>query len=201
MTKPLRDPVTRRAALIATAVTLPILVVALVLLSTDPNSGKPTSTPKALPPVSVAAPPANAAADTPCTTLLSNLPLSIVTSEGTLQPRVAHSTWTYVVAWGDPAIVLRCGVPRPAALVPNSAALLVPVNGVSFLPVNGKKDNVFTAVDRAVYVEVSVPVGYAQPPLGPIADAIAKSMKQVCLPQSLPGEPEVDPAKLCARRP
>jgi len=175
-------------------------VIALVLLSTDPG-GNSTKTPKVLPAVSVSAPLANPAADTPCTALLSNLPLSIATSEGTLEPRVAHSTWTYVVAWGDPAIVLRCGVPRPKALVPNSSALLIPVNGVVFLPVNGKKVNVFTAVDRAAYIEVSVPTSYAQPPLGPIADAISKSMKQVCLPQAAPGQPEPDPAKLCARRP
>jgi hypothetical protein len=175
-------------------------VIALVLLSTDPSSKSTSNSPKALPPISVAAPPANSAADAPCTALLGDLPTAIQTSNGTLYGRVAQSSWTYVAAWGDPAIVLRCGVPRPAALIPDSSALLIPVNGVSFLPVNGKKDNVFTAVDRAAYIEVSVPVSYPQPPLGPIADGIAKALPAVCLPQAAPGQPAVDPAKLCAER-
>lgn len=137
----------------------------------------------------------------PCTALLGDLPTAIPTSDGTLSGRPAQSSWTYVAAWGDPAIVLRCGVRRPAALTPNSTALLIPVNGVTFLPVNGKKYNVFTVVDRAAYIEISVPVSYPQPPLGPIADGIAKALPAVCLPQAAAGQPPVDPAKLCADRP
>ena len=179
-------------------------MVALILLSTDPSTSSPSSSssaPKALPPISVSAPPPNSAADAPCTALLGDLPTAIVTSNGVLSGRPAESTWTYVAAWGDPAIVLRCGVPRPAALVPNSSALLIPVDGVTFLPVNGKKDNVFTVVDRAAYIEVTVPTSYPQPPLGPIADGIAKALPAVCLPQAGTGQPPVDPAKLCADRP
>lgn len=176
------------------------MVIALVLLSSTPKSNTGT-TARALPAVSVPAPPPNPAADTPCTALLADLPTSIPASNGALAGRPAESTWTYVAAWGDPAIVLRCGVPRPAQLVPNSSALLVPVNGVSFLPVNGKKDNVFTAVDRAAYIEITVPTSYLQPPLGPLADGISKALKAVCLPQAAPGQPAVDQSKLCSRRP
>jgi len=175
-------------------------VIGLVLLGTDPKSSKPNTT-KALPAVSVPAPPPNAAADAPCTKLLGSLPTAIPTSNGPISGRPAQSTWTYVAAWGDPAIVLRCGVPRPAALVPNSSAPLFPVDGVTFLPVNTKTVNVFTVVDRAVYIEISVPVSYPQPPLGPLADGIAKALPAVCLPQAAQGQPAVDPAKLCARRP
>jgi hypothetical protein len=191
----------RRAALIATAATLPILVIALVLLSSDPKSKPSNPTTKPLSAVSVPAPPPNSSADAPCTTLLGDLPTSIPTSNGTLAQRPAESTWTYVAAWGDPAIVLRCGVPRPKELVPNSSVLLVPVNGVAFLPVNTKKVNVFTTVDRAAYIEITVPTSYPQPPLGPLADAITKALQAVCLPQAGPGQPAVDPTKLCSRRP
>ena len=175
-------------------------MIALVLLGTDPKSSSSDKTPKPLSAVSVPAPPANPAADAPCTKLLGDLPTAIPTSNGAIAGRPAQSTWTYVAAWGDPAIVLRCGVPRPAALTPNSSALLVPVNGVSFLPVNTKTVNIFTVVDRAAYIEVSVPVSYPQPPLGPLADGIKKALPAVCLPQAAPGQPAVDPAKLCARR-
>jgi hypothetical protein len=78
---------------------------------------------------------------------------------------------------------------------------LVPVNGVAFLPVNTKKINVFTTVDRAAYIEITVPTSYPQPPLGPLADAITKALPAVCLPQAGPGQPAVDPTKLCSRRP
>lgn len=180
---------------------MPIVVIALVLLGSDAKPSNSGKTPKALPAVSVPAPPPNPSADAPCTKLLGSLPTAIPTSNGPISGRPAQSDWTYVAAWGDPAIVLRCGVPRPAALTANSSALLVPVNGVAFLPVNTKKANIFTAVDRAAYIEISVPVSYPQPPLGPLADGIAKALPAVCLPQAAPGQPPVDPAKLCSRRP
>ena len=198
------DPAVRRAALIATAVTLPIFLVVALLLghASDIKSKSPTPTGAnvALPAISVPAPPANAAADAPCTALLGNLPTQIATSAGTLPGRPADSTSAYVVAWGDPAIVLRCGVPRPTALTVSSGALLLLVNGVNFLPVRSGKVTVFTSVDRAEYVEVSVPTSYTQPPLGPIADAIGKAMKQVC---TVPGENGVQnppDASLCTHR-
>ena len=180
---------------------MPILVVALVLLSSTPDgSSSSTNSGVALTPISVAPPPANPAADAPCTSLLGDLPTAIPTSSGTLSGRPAQSSWTYVAAWGDPAIVLRCGVPRPTELTPQSSAFLVVTDGVTFLPVKKGADTVFTAVDRAAYIEITVPASYAQPPLGPIADGIAKALPAVCLPQASPGQQPVDPAKLCAER-
>jgi hypothetical protein len=183
------DPAVRRAALIATAVTLPIFLIVALLLGHAADVGSKSSgntgTNAALPAISVSPPPSNPAADAPCTALLGDLPTQISTSAGTLPGRPADSTSPYVVAWGNPAIVLRCGVPRPKALTVSSGALLILVDGVNFLPVRSGKVTVFTTVDRAAYVEVSVPTSYAQPPLGPIADGIAKAMKQVC---TVPGE-------------
>jgi hypothetical protein len=195
------DPATRRAAFIATAVTLPIFLVVALLLGNAKDSGKkgkPAS--GALPAISVPAPPPNPAADAPCTALLGTLPTAISTSNGALAARPADSTSPYVVAWGDPAIVLRCGVVRPRQLTVNSAELLILINGVNFLPVRTGKVTVFTAVDRAAYVEISVPTSYTQPPLGQIADGIGQAMKQVC---TVPGENGVtDPsaASLCTHR-
>jgi hypothetical protein len=41
---------------------------------------------------------------------------------------------------------------------------------------------------------------YRQPPLGPLADAIAKALPAVCVPQAAPGQPPVDPNTLCTHR-
>jgi Protein of unknown function (DUF3515) len=92
-------------------------------------------------------------------------------------------------AWGDPAIVLRCGVPRPAALRRTSFCFVV--NRVGWLatqdgealpmtrPVPGTVD--FTTIGRSVYVELSVPGTY-QPQgdvLPEVARAISSSTRDV----------------------
>ncbi|MDP9093308.1 MAG: DUF3515 domain-containing protein [Actinomycetota bacterium] len=147
----------------------------------------------ALSPITVAAPPPNAAADQPCTTVLGALPITLSGLSG----RPARSTWTYVAAWGDPAVVLRCGIPRPSALTPGSSAQTVGIDGVYWLPAALKNVTVWTAVDRAVYIEVSVPKSYAQPPLAPVSDAIARALPAVCVVD--PNEADV--SKLCTHRP
>jgi hypothetical protein len=81
-----------------------------------------------------------------------------------------------VTAWGSPAIVVRCGMPRPSALKPTSQ--LADINGISWLPVPPNRPVTFTAVGRLAYVEVTVPGAY-QPPgdvlielAGPIKAAV-----------------------------
>jgi Protein of unknown function (DUF3515) len=66
-----------------------------------------------------------------------------------------------VTAWGSPAIALRCGVPRPAALRPTSE--LAVLDGVSWLAQPPDRPVTFTAVGRRAYVEVTVPPKYAPP--------------------------------------
>jgi uncharacterized protein DUF3515 len=57
--------------------------------------------------------------------------------------------------------VLRCGVPRPAALHPTSE--LAVIDGISWLPVPPDRPVTFTAVGRRAYVEVTVPPKYTPP--------------------------------------
>ncbi len=78
-----------------------------------------------------------------------------------------------VTAWGSPAIVVRCGMPRPAALKPTSE--LVVVNGVSWLGVPVDRPVTFTAVGRQAYVEVTVPPAYEPP--GDVLIELAASIK------------------------
>ena len=69
-------------------------------------------------------------------------------------------------AWGDPAIVLRCGVHPPRSLKPTSRCDVI--NGVGWFsrrdPDNGW---IFTTIGRASTVELRVPADYT-----PAADAL-----------------------------
>ena len=105
--------------------------------------------------------PSGAAAFT-CASLHSGLPDHVDGQGVTASTPV--SSWTS--AWGDPAITLRCGVPTPAALKPDSQLLVV--DGVSWLPEQLTAGYRFTTVDREVNVEVVVPSKY-----NPEADALA----------------------------
>jgi hypothetical protein len=158
-----------------------VVILALVIgLATEHSPTSPTSTPTsggALAPISVSAPPSNAAAAKPCTSVLADLPVDL----NGLQSRPALSTSAFVVAWGNPAVVLRCGVPRPAGLVPGSDAFTTGVDGVFFWVEHAKDATVFTVIDRAAYIEVRVPTTYAGGPLAPIADAVAKALPAVCV--------------------
>ena len=73
-------------------------------------------------------------------------------------------------AWGDPPIVLRCGVPRPAALMPTSQ--LVTVDGVDWFAEPLSNGYLFTTYGRAAYVEVAVPSAY-QPPAAVLTELAA----------------------------
>jgi hypothetical protein len=189
--------------LIATVVTVPVVIVIALLLGGTHDSGAPTSaTPsgsaRPLAPVTVAAPPANPAAIGPCTKLLAVLPIAL---DG-LPSRPALSSSTFAVAWGDPAIVLRCGVPRPSGLVPGSSAFTTGVNGVFYWVDRDsvKGATVFTVIDRAVYIEVTVPSTYGGGPLAPISTAVSKALPAVCI---VPGTDATQPAAgiLCTDRP
>jgi Protein of unknown function (DUF3515) len=78
-----------------------------------------------------------------------------------------------ITAWGSPAIVVRCGVPRPTALQPTSE--LVTVNGVNWLGVPVDRPVTFTAVGRLAYVEVTVPGAYQ--PAGDVLIELAGPIK------------------------
>lgn len=96
-----------------------------------------------------------------CASFKSKLPDEVVSQTVTAtDPRSS-----FVSAWGDPAIVVRCGVPTPSALEPTSQ--LVTIDGVDWLPEQLEQGVLFTTVGRELNVEVSVPNAYA-----PEADAL-----------------------------
>ncbi len=84
-----------------------------------------------------------------------------------------------VVAWGDPPIVLRCGVARPAGYDPNGSVAVI--NGVSWWQQIGRNVVRWTAVGRAAYVELAVPTSYAAQGvfLVDLADPVKKALPVV----------------------
>ncbi|HEX2902083.1 MAG TPA: DUF3515 domain-containing protein [Jatrophihabitans sp.] len=162
--------------MIATACAVPITVVLAFLLTAGHGSSKQPKTSGPLPAVSVAAPPSpSAATSAACVKVFAKLPVQL----GTLAPRKTDTDSSFVAAWGDPAIVLRCGVPKPAAINDTSnPPQYQDVNGVIWLPDLQQKQVVYTTIDRSVYVEVTVPAN-ADQPLPLLAPAI-DALPQVC---------------------
>ena len=91
-------------------------------------------------------------------------------------------------AWGEPPIVVRCGVPRPSALTPTS--VLLEVGGIGWLPEPLSAGTVFTAVEFASadldgagaalpFVEVAIPEAYLSPGgiIADISGAVASSLR------------------------
>jgi hypothetical protein len=190
------DPAVRRAALIATVVTVPLVLVIALLLGGGSGSGGPTPAPSTtvLPAVSATAPADSSSATvSTCAKVISALPLRLAGLD--LRRTVSNPPSSSIVAWGDPPIVLRCGVARPAALNPSLSEQLFAVDAVLFLPQRTSQQTVWTAVDRSVYVDVAVPTSYRQPPLGPIATALAKVLPPVCVQ-----DPTKPRAQQCTRR-
>jgi hypothetical protein len=150
-------------------------------------------------PITVPAPPHASQEAGPCGRLLAQLPLQL----GRLQPRVVHTRpeTPYVVAWGDPAVVLSCGVDRPHDLRPTSGAQYFvngPAGGPYYDVTSGGDDaNVWTTVDRGPYVAITVPKQYqGSSVLPPLSRAIARALPAVC--STDPAAPE---NKRCTRRP
>ncbi len=89
-------------------------------------------------------------------------------------------------AWGDPAIVLRCGVPRPASYRQTSE--LIGINGVDWLPEPVPGGYRFTTVGRAANVEVTVPNAYS-PEVDPLVDLSGPIRSALPSEDDLLGEP------------
>lgn len=168
-------------AIVVTAVVLPLVVVLLVLVrvlggedtgtgtgddAVADVGGTPTPGRADLPPLPVEVPPVTPQADASCPALMAQLPLELAGEQS--RPVVSDSPFAY--AWGEPPVVLVCGVDRPAALERTSP--LIQISGVNWLVDTTDPDRiVWTAVDRPVYVQVTVSADTDSAPvtaLGPV---------------------------------
>lgn len=167
---------TRHPALVA-IYTLPVLLLAAAVAfglysrfggTTSPP--RPDTRPLALPPVD--APDAGSAS---CARLLAALPPTLTASPRPL-PRLplAAPAPPGAAAWAGPTrqqpVVLRCGLPRPAELTPT--ARLIVIDQVSWLELTDPDRDTFIAVDRPVYVALTVPRGLGGGPVQTVSDTV-----------------------------
>ncbi len=173
----------RRAALVVTAVVVPLLVALLVLVNLRDDGGDgddrpaqvqgPATTARAdLPVLEVPVPPVTPETDAACPAFMTDLPIELA---GLASRRVLSDT-PYAYAWGEPPVVLRCGVERPAGFV-RGGPPLIQLNGVQWFVDDSDPDRyVWTAVDRPVYVELTLPAEVDSEPAIALSGPLAATM-------------------------
>ncbi|WP_328536463.1 DUF3515 domain-containing protein [Streptomyces sp. NBC_00344] len=143
---------------------LPLPVCALLLAAAGCSSGDDAA------PVAVPEPPADQVAL--CKALDKELPNSVAGKS-----RSDPSPGSELTAgWGDAAIVLRCGVPRPAKM-DDPHADAVAANGVNWMVEQQKSGTRFTTTYRKAYIEVTMAAQYAHDvtPLSDFAHAVSRT--------------------------
>lgn len=83
-------------------------------------------------------------------------------------------------AWGDPAITLRCGVPRPAGFRPESS--IISVNGIDWFAEQLSAGYQFTSVNTKMFIEIAVPNNYS--PEANVLTELSSSLSSVKLSNS-----------------
>jgi hypothetical protein len=175
------DRATRSAALWATAIAVPVAVLAGILIfshvrgqadASEAAAGPSASTPAiaSTAPVAVPAPKLSPRAAQVCLAVTSQLPLS---PRGVPQRKVTAGA-EQNAAYGDPAITVTCGGAQPkVCTTPEDDGTktgclpmitrLVMMNNVCFHVDSKPAAAVFTTMDREVPVAVTVPRSYAKP--------------------------------------
>lgn len=168
---------------IALALVVALVVGVLIAAAVARDQTAPNQTPG---PLRLATLPAPAATSTDCTRLLGALPATLDGGQmgGLPRRQLASPAPAGAAGWGQPPVVLRCGLVRPAELTPPSR--LLDVSGVQFLEIPapeagraaGREANSWVAVDRAVYVAVALPPASGSGPLQQLATVIENTLPQ-----------------------
>ena len=120
-------------------------------------------------PLEVDTPQLSGAAARACRALVDALPESV----GDQERRDVDGA--FAAAYGDPPIVVRCGVPRPHELMTNCMT----VDGIDWYT-TGEADKVAITVGRDPNVEVAIPGAYG-PSAAPLVD-VAPAVKLATKP-------------------
>ncbi len=149
------------------AVLIAVLAAAAVLIIAAQRSDRP--------PVPVSAVRAPQAADPPCTSLLAVLPDRLGDYR---RAELAFPAPPGVAAWRIDAtsepVILRCGLERPDDFVVGSP--LQVVDEVSWFRVAEADRVTWFAVDRPVYVALTLPQDSGPTPIQELSDVIAKNL-------------------------
>jgi hypothetical protein len=176
-----KDPL-RRVSLIVTAVVLPVVIAVVVLTRVlgpeDDGGNRPadvagTPAPQRadLPVLPVAVPPVTPAAEAACPGVMEGLPLELLGDPS----RRVDSDSPFAYAWGEPPVVLVCGVDRPGGWTVGQSA--IQINGVQwYVDTDDPETTVWTTVDRPVYVEVRVPASVDSAPVTALTTPLAQAL-------------------------
>ena len=134
------------------------------------SGGSPTPR-EDLPVLPVEVPPVTPEADASCPALMRTLPLELAGQPS----RRVQSDSPYAYAWGDPAVVLICGVGRPARYVAGASA--IQINGVQwYVDTSDPDTTVWTTIDRPVYVQIALPASVDSAPVTTLTTQIAQAL-------------------------
>jgi uncharacterized protein DUF3515 len=123
--------------------------------------------------VAIASVPAPKADSAECRALLDALPASLGDYRRAPAAEPAPQGAAAWTANGD-SVILRCGLDRPAEFVVGSP--LQVVNAVQWFQLADQGRSTWFAVDRAVYIALTLPQGSGPAPIQEISDVIAKSL-------------------------
>ncbi|MFE3225169.1 DUF3515 domain-containing protein [Nocardia sp. NPDC059228] len=177
--------VRRSPALIATAVALPVaLVVGLLVMGVLANRHHSRD------PLVLGAVPAPTASGPECTALMPALPDKIgdYTTSELVQP-APPATHAWQLPDGGDAIVVRCGLDRPLEFVKSSSMNQIQTSkaangdsGVNWFEVrdqtSGVTSGTYWAVDRGIYIALTMPDNAGPGPLQDISAAIQQTIPQ-----------------------
>jgi hypothetical protein len=158
-----------RAVVIAAIAVAALAVVGVLIVAAVSEKAPPPS------PVAVVAIPAPGAESPECTALAAALPERMDDYE---RAELANPAPAGAAAWrtaggGDP-VILRCGIDRPLDFVAGTPVQMV--NDVAWFRIADTGRTTWIAVDRPVYVALTLPDGSGSLPIQAITKAVTDTM-------------------------
>lgn len=149
-----------------------VVVIAVVVGGVIWSRSQPTSSE----PLGLPAVPTPGGTGKYCTALHTALPDQL----GGLQRRQVIGDPVDSAAWGDPAVVLRCGLPTPAELTCSSQLTQVSgandLQGVLWLQISEGGQTTYVAADRPVRIALTLPDGSGSAAIQDLSAVIAGVM-------------------------
>ena len=161
----------RRVLIAAVGVAVAAVVGVLVFAATREATPPPA-------PVAIAAAPAPQAGSDGCKALMKDLPADLDDyHRAEAMAPAPESTAAWQAEPGGDLVVLRCGIDRPDDF--SASAPLQGVDDVLWFRIPGDGRTTWVAVDRPVYVALTLPEGSGATPIQLLSRAVAKALPAV----------------------